>query len=204
MVALSLPEDPALETWPASGEFAILDAEYTAWEGSMARLWSEPWEFRELIQIGAIRLTGDTYIETGCFETLIRPTRNPVLSDYIVRLTGITDAMIRRSGISFSDAIARLRDFLRGIGTVLVNGLDGVVLRENCQFNGADFDLGGPKFVNLRPTLAQVMNRPAAELMSNRLPELVGLPEPSTKHTGLADARAIAAALRELRRSGRL
>ena len=62
----------------------LFDIEYTAWEGSKARKWSEPWEHREIIQIAAIKMAfGEEVVETGCLDCLVKPKRNPLLSPYI-------------------------------------------------------------------------------------------------------------------------
>ena len=36
----------------------VFDLEYTAWECSMARHWLAPGEFKEVVQIGAVKVTG--------------------------------------------------------------------------------------------------------------------------------------------------
>ena len=59
-------------------EIILFDFEYTAWEGSWARKWSEPWEHREIIQIAAVRVVIDGAVtEQGSFDCLVRPKRNP-------------------------------------------------------------------------------------------------------------------------------
>ena len=42
-----------LVEWPSFGTVTIFDTEFTAWEGSQDRNWSEPWEAVELVEIGA-------------------------------------------------------------------------------------------------------------------------------------------------------
>jgi inhibitor of KinA sporulation pathway (predicted exonuclease) len=205
MVVLAIEPDPALKTWPKAGEAVVFDVEYTAWEGSMARAWSEPWEYREIIHIGAVRLdTANGFRETGSFEVLVRPVLNRSLSDYVSRLTGITDARLAESGWSFAEALGRFVDFIGNLRPLLVNGLDGVVLRENCRLNALDDPLGRGRVFNLRPALARTMGCDERVLVSSDLPGLLGLPPPARRHSGLADARAIATALRELRRRGAL
>ena len=65
------------------------DMEWTAWEGSWSRSWSAPGEYREIVQIGAVKLDGGNALgERDSFDVLVRPPRNPVLSDYFIALTG--------------------------------------------------------------------------------------------------------------------
>ena len=41
---------------PESGALTVFDLEFTAWECSMASHWLRPGEFKEVVQIGAVRL----------------------------------------------------------------------------------------------------------------------------------------------------
>jgi inhibitor of KinA sporulation pathway (predicted exonuclease) len=69
----------------------VFDLEWTAWPGSFERDWSGPGELREIIQFGAVKAdVANNLAETGHFECFARPTVNPILSDYIIALTGIT------------------------------------------------------------------------------------------------------------------
>ena len=58
------------------------DLEFTAWEGSAARGWSGPDEYREIVHIGAVRVDGgNAFAEVDRFTATVRPVRNPVLGD---------------------------------------------------------------------------------------------------------------------------
>jgi inhibitor of KinA sporulation pathway (predicted exonuclease) len=82
------------------GDFVLADLEYTSWDGAMARDWGGPGEFREIVQIGAVKVTrAGGWHEVDALMVLVRPTLNPVLSDYFTNLTGITDADIARAGV---------------------------------------------------------------------------------------------------------
>ena len=63
-------------------EFVVFDTEFTAWEGSMQRQWSEPWEHREIIQIAAVKVqASSTNVRiTETFNELVLPVINPTLS----------------------------------------------------------------------------------------------------------------------------
>jgi DNA polymerase III epsilon subunit-like protein len=66
----------------ASPTITVFDLEYTAWECSMARHWLTPGEFKEVVQIGAVKLDADSFVVQGEFEMLVRPRINSVLSPY--------------------------------------------------------------------------------------------------------------------------
>ena len=196
--------DPLLEAWPPRGEVVVFDLEYTAWEGSWERGWSEPWEHREVIQIGALRLDVSAgFKELDAFEILVRPTVNSDLSDYIIRLTGITNERLSVDGVPFDAAFSRFCSFVEN-ATLWCNGLDGAVLRENCRLNRLRFPYSHGRIRNIGPALAQACEPPRGSVVSGELPELLGLSPSEDKHSGLGDARSIARGLGELRRQGRV
>ena len=86
----------------------VFDLEFTSWPGSNERNWSLPNEDREIIQIGAVKIetTGDMR-EVDSFQILVRPLKNPILSDYIVNLTEITQEKVEKEGILFPLALSR-------------------------------------------------------------------------------------------------
>jgi len=63
-----------------AGDFVIADLEYTSWEGALERGWDRPGEFREIVQIGAVKVQrSDSLRESDSFMVLVAPTLNPVL-----------------------------------------------------------------------------------------------------------------------------
>ncbi len=198
--------DPVLEEWPAGTNLIIFDLEFTAWEGSHQRDWSEPWEYREIIQIGAVHVAQgrDNLVVDGELDILVRPTVNPELSDYITNLTGITNVMIDGAGVPFLQALHFLEAFVDDDDLLLCNGLDGVILRENCIINAIDYPFSPDKIANLRPVLANVMGTPEPEVVSSELPKLLGLTALPGGHTGVRDAKCILTAVTEMRRLEKL
>ena len=94
----------------------VYDLEYTAWEGSLERNWSGPDEEPEIIQIGAIlmKFDGNTWAIDQEFVTYVKPLIRPRLSNYITKLTGITQESIDQEGISFGSALALFFEFSTG------------------------------------------------------------------------------------------
>ena len=75
-------------------DFVVYDTEYTTWEGAMARKWLGENEYKEVIQIGALKVSFPDFEVKDSLKIYIKPQKNPVLSDYCKRLTGITQAEI--------------------------------------------------------------------------------------------------------------
>lgn len=184
----------------------VLDLEWTAWEGSWERRWSGPGEHREIVQIGAVMLDGRNVLgERESFDLLVRPRRNPVLSDYFVTLTGITQAHLDAEGMDFAEAIERFSAFLGPRpGPVLSAGYDGRVLEENCRLCGLPFTLDLGLFFSITPMFLGALGVDEKTFMSSQLPELLGFPRPGRAHDAVGDARCIAEALRILLREDRV
>jgi inhibitor of KinA sporulation pathway (predicted exonuclease) len=205
MPTLVVPDDPPLATWPNRGMIGILDLEYTAWEGSAKRQWCEPWEWREIVQIGVVLIDAKRdFLATDGFEILVNPTRNPVLSDYFVSLTGITQDSLVTEARPFIEAMDELSGFISTADQILFNGCDGAIIRENCELNGIPFRWSEDQWRDFRPLLARTLGIPPHKLISSNLPNLAGIRVYGRAHSALHDCKAIAAALSTWRSEGRL
>lgn len=184
----------------------IFDTEFTAWQGSQERNWSEPWEFREVIQIAAVKVkVGENGIEVlGSFNELLTPIRNPLLSEYIVDLTGISQEMVDEFGIDFTSALKQFHDFCeRGQITCFAWGSDPAVLEENCFLNDINMPEFSAGFVDLRQ-LAKKLELSGANLSSGELSNHLKMDVSGHQHNALHDVRSMAAALDKWIASGQL
>ena len=188
--------------WRRADTIVVFDLEYTSWEGAMDRGWSGPGEHREVIQIGAVRLAGPDLAELDALDLLVKPRINPVLSDFIVDFTGITNAALAAAGLGLAAALDRFAAFAGPAAPLLSNGDDGDVIAESCGLQHLDSPIPRHRFVNIHGDLARALDRPHGGFSSCQLPEILGLDSPGRAHTGLADARAITLALRHLRTAG--
>lgn len=179
----------------------LFDLELTAWEGSLAANWSRPGEWREVIQIGAVSLgPGPELAEHGAFTCLVRPERNPILSDYIVALTGITQAAIERAAVPFPEALAGFDAFVNGHdGALYFNGGDADILAENAGWHGIAPSRHAARMVDIRGQLRRMLDVGQDNFSSIDVPALAGVETPEgQRHDALNDVRAIAAGLRAL------
>lgn len=180
------------------------DTEFTTWEGAMQANWSLPGQYRELVQIGAIRFDIDRFQEIDEFQVLIKPVKNPVVSNFFTSLTGITNGHIEAEGVPFPDAYHAFSAFVQGDVTACYGG-DAAVMRENLGWAGMpdgdeDFDS-----LNIAPWFmdkgASFGIRPG--INSGKLAATVGAPMDSIQeHNAVHDARSIAAAYRFLVQHG--
>lgn len=184
----------------------VFDLEFTSWEGYMASGWSLPGKHREIVQIGAVRLdAGEGFAETGAFQALVRPRLHPELSSYFTNLTGISQETVDRDGRAFPEVLGDFAAFLEATGPALAacNGIDGEVLAENCGWHRLDIPAACQGTLNLAKMLKGLLGE-ERHVVSSTLPARIGLVNDGPAHDALADARAIAAALRHFRAAGKL
>jgi inhibitor of KinA sporulation pathway (predicted exonuclease) len=184
----------------SSPTITVFDLEYTAWECSMARQWMTPGEYREVVQIGAVKLNADTFAEIDAFDVLVRPRINPQLSPYFQNLTGITQEAVTRSGVDFADAYARFLNFA-GDAPIAAFGRDEQVLLDNLRLYGIAGTRDLPVFYNLRGWFA-VQGLDPRGLLSCDIAPALGVPFVGHTHNALNDARSLAAGMAALAARG--
>lgn len=179
-------------------QLIIFDTEFTAWPGSSERQWSEPWEHRELIQLAAVKVSiaNDLRVTVvNSFNEIIKPVKNPTLSDYIVSLTGISQSVIDEMGVDFSSALTLFHQFAdEGQLPCFAWGTDELVLRENCQLYGVSMPTFASGFANMN-TIVKRAGILEASLCSGDLARHLKLDLHGHNHNALYDVRSIALAL---------
>jgi inhibitor of KinA sporulation pathway (predicted exonuclease) len=187
----SLPASRPLQ--PGSRALTIFDLEFTAWECSMASHWLRPGEFKEVIQIGAVRVDAASFQVLDAFDVLVRPRINSVLSPYIENLTGISNHALAERGLDFAEAYARFLNFT-GNSPICAFGHDEWVLEENIRLYGLK-EMGTlPQFHDLRLWFAERQVDPRG-LYSCDIGPSLGAPFTGHAHNALDDARSLAAAM---------
>lgn len=182
-----------------AARYLVYDLEYTAWAGSWERGWSGPGEHREIVQIGAVRVDS-AFRELASLCLLVRPRINPVLSAYFTDLTAITQARLETEGMDIEAALDVLQAFAGPDLPMLSNGADAAVLAENCRLAGLTYPFDN-RTIDVHDELRAASGRD--HLFSADLPDLFGLEVTGRGHDALADARAVAGALRKVRLGGR-
>jgi inhibitor of KinA sporulation pathway (predicted exonuclease) len=177
-------------------KIVVFDTEYTSWEGSQERAWSGPNEYREVVQIGAVRVETEKFEELDAFDMYVRPMKNRTLSDYFISLTGITQEIIDRDGVSFPEALEKFYSWSDG-QNLFCFGSDGAVLEENAGFHGIPFSLKRSRFFDIRDVFTE-RGIPARDFMSSTIPEAFGEKPSRRGHSAIGDARSIVDGLRLL------
>jgi inhibitor of KinA sporulation pathway (predicted exonuclease) len=174
----------------------IFDLEFTAWQGSVAHRWSRPGEFTELVQIGALKVDATSFEVEGEMDVLARPRLNPVLSDYLVKLTGITNEELAARGIDFADAYDQFLRFADG-AVIAAFGRDDLIFDFNLALYGMRSARPLPRYVNIVPWLIENGIDPKGRNACDVGP-LAGVAFEGQKHNALADSRSVLSGIRAL------
>jgi inhibitor of KinA sporulation pathway (predicted exonuclease) len=177
----------------------VYDLEFTAWEGSQGRKWMAPGEYKEVIQIGAVRVDAEfSPLET--FNVLVQPRLNRVLSPFIQSLTGITNTAVAQAGIDFADAFTRFADFV-GPLPIIAFGRDDLVYDDNIRLYGLKDLPPMPQWIDIRHWLMDngidVRGMHACDVAP-----AAGVPFEGQTHDGLCDALGVAAGIQALMARG--
>jgi inhibitor of KinA sporulation pathway (predicted exonuclease) len=175
----------------------IYDLEFTAWEGSMRHRWLRPGEFKEVVQIGAVKLDADSLAVVGTFSAFVRPRINPVLSPYLERLTGITSEMLREKGCDFAQAYGAFLHFADGAVCAAAFGRDELVFKENLRLYGLPAPVRSPDYIDLNPWF-RASGFETRGLHSCDIGPKLGVPLDGHAHNALADSLSLAAGMRVL------
>jgi inhibitor of KinA sporulation pathway (predicted exonuclease) len=173
----------------------VYDLEFTAWDGSWAGQWMRPGEYKEIIQIGAVKVAGDfSPIET--LNVLVRPRLNPVLSDYIQTLTGITNEALADRGVDFTEGYCSFVSFAGSL-PIIAFGRDDLVLLDNLRLYGLKDMPAMPRCVDLRGWLVE-NGIDTGGMHACDVGPAAGVPFDGHTHDGLYDALSVAAGIKAL------
>jgi inhibitor of KinA sporulation pathway (predicted exonuclease) len=174
----------------------VFDLEFTAWEGSVVHRWSRPGEFTELVQIGALLVDARSFAVEAELDLLVRPRLNPVLSDYLVKLTGITNEELALRGVDFADAYEQFLHFAGG-AVIAAFGRDDLIFETNLKLYGIKDAPPVPRYVNIVPWLIENGIDPRGKNACDVGP-LAGVPFAGQKHNALADTRSVLSGIKAL------
>jgi len=185
----------------------VVDLEATCWGEEHPALRDRHEQECEIIEIGAVRLDPVTLAPLDEFQCFTRPTRHPVLSEFCVGLTSITQAIVDAA----PPLEAALADFTRWVGggpAALCGwgrferrklGMDFAAVGLESPFEGEYLDL---KLEFMEWTRGQGLGKLRVGMKPAL--ELLRIPASGTQHRGIDDARMAAALLTALREPGRM
>lgn len=168
-------------------DFLVIDLEATCDDGKLV-----PRNVMEIIEIGAVRVDGETFEVLDEFQTFIRPLRRPTLTPFCTKLTSITQAQVDTAP-TFPHAIEQLREFIRAGKPVLFGSwgaYDRGQFEQDAQYHRVELPFGR-EHLNIKQAFSDTLGTSKRFGMAGALREL-GLPLIGTHHRGIDDARNIA------------
>lgn len=171
-----MTQTPLLLNTTNLGKVVVVDIEMTCWDGS-----PPDGQTKEIIEIGVCLLNAVTLEISKPRRIFIKP-ENSTLSEYCIKLTGITQDILDVKGISCDKARNILLDEFKLAERVWAGwGTDDVALEQglNFKFN--------PSYINLC-SLFSVFTGSQKRVGLNRALNSVGLSFTGIKHTGGDDA----------------
>ena len=185
----------------------VVDLEATCWGEEHLALRERHEQESEIIEIGAVRLDPATLAPVDEFQTFVRPTRHPALTDFCVGLTSITQAMVDDAP-SLRDALSAFAGWVGEAPAALCGwgrferrklGADFAAVGLESPFDGEYLDL---KVEFMDWTRGQGLGKLRVGMKSAL--ELLAIPASGTQHRGIDDARMTAALLAALRDPARM
>ena len=165
--------------------YLIVDTEATCDQSDFPRA------ERETIELGAVLVDGSTLTVTGEFQSFVRPSRHPILSQYCTNLTTISQESVDAAP-SFSDVMVRFRNDFLPKGEVLFcawGPYDRRQLKRDCQYHSIAYPF--TQHVDLAQIFSQRARVRRRLGLKNAL-SLVGLEPQGRAHRGIDDARNLA------------
>lgn len=169
--------------------FLVIDLEATCSnDGSIAR------EEMEIIEIGAVMFSRSKMAVVEEFGTLIKPTRNPILSDFCKELTTITQNKVCEAP-EFKEAFGQFTEWYNTFdpknNKILFSSwgnYDKNQLLRDCAFHGVKYPFA--KHLNIKKYFSFVHNR-RKQVGTTKALRSIGLEFEGTHHRGIDDARNI-------------
>jgi len=152
----------------------------------------------EIIEIGAVLQSAETFEVESEFQTFVRPVRQPVLTDFCTDLTGITQADVAGAP-PFRDAIESLTAWTAPFGDALFcswGDYDHHQFLQDCDLHRVAYPFRSGH-LNLKAEFARTIGTRRRFGIGDALRHL-GLTFEGSPHRGLDDARNVARIVRRV------
>lgn len=163
----------------------VVDFEATCWPEEQRR------GDGEIIEFGCVRVEHTTARIIDEFQSFVRPTRYPRLSDFCTRLTSITQADVDTAptfDAVYTAFCAWVGDF-KNTTFCSWGALDQFLLRQACRFHRLPFPFDD-EYVNIKPAFSDIYTGRGVSMP--RALEIMEIPATGRMHRAIDDARSIA------------
>ena len=168
--------------------YVVIDLEATCCDD-----YTIPRHEMEIIEIGAVLVSGEGHAAVDEFQSFVRPVRHPVLTPFCTGLTSITQADVEAAP-EFRAVFERLTGWIASHPAPHVfcswGDYDRTQFQRDCAFHGIPYALP-QRHVNLKRAFSERLGTSRKFGMAGALAQ-AGLPLAGTHHRGIDDARNIA------------
>lgn len=194
-----MQSDFITEFFSTHKQIIIFDTEFTTWEGALARKWSGPNEHREMVQIAAQMIDLETETVLDSFNCMVKPQVNPILSDYFINLTGITQDQVDTEGVLFQDVYSAFDNWTNGLpifcyGRTVGEPADRGVFEENITLYNLPVELDRSRYSTLTE-LFQLAGADTQKYSSGEMYRFFNLPLDGHVHNAMHDVDSLVASL---------
>lgn len=154
----------------------------------------------EIIEFPMVLINTHTLEIVDSFQEYVKPELNPQLSDFCVKLTGITQKMVEEADV-FPAVLQRVVDWLqeRELGTkykyaILTDGAWDMskFLNIQCRLSKIRYPQFAKKWINIRKSYGNFYKVPRTQTKLSTMLEKLGLKYEGRPHSGLDDSKNIA------------
>jgi len=154
----------------------------------------------EIIEFPMVLISTHTLEIVDTFQEYVKPELNPQLSDFCVKLTGITQKMVDEAE-PFPEVLQRVVAWLqeRELGTkykyaILTDGAWDMskFLNIQCRVSRIRYPQFAKKWINIRKSYGNFYKVPRTQTKLSTMLEKLGLKYEGRPHSGLDDSRNIA------------
>jgi len=173
--------------------YVVFDLEATCWE-------NQPDKKSEIIEIGAVKLN-EKLEEVDFFAKFIRPTINPILSEFCTKLTSITQREVDQAA-SFKEVLQEFEAWIGLFGERVVLGSWGFYDKKQLLLECSLKNYSGQisqrlkDHISIKHQFAEVKR--VSPCGMRKALEILGLSLEGRHHRGIDDAKNIAKIFRQV------
>ncbi len=162
--------------------YIVVDLEATCWTAPRNS------DMMEIIEIGAVCLIGSAGPAVGEFAEFVRPAESPILSEFCIELTTITQNMTDVAD-PFTLVFPRFVDWIGKEPFRLVSwgGYDLTQFKKDCVRHKIPLPASFENHINLKQEFSRVKKLKPMGMKAAL--EILGIPLSGTHHRGIDDAR---------------
>lgn len=175
--------------------FIIFDTEYTTWKGCQENGWHGK-QKKEIVQISALKISDKLEVLKE-FNQLCKPSINPILSDYFVQLTHITNEQVQKNGIPFPDVFKNFKKFVghdiclsHAWGKNKLYYADGNIVQENLKLNHLPINKS-IQYKNIAPIFKKLYKKHHIKIEKQASGEIIQLLNIKSTHQNLNPHNAL-------------